>query len=537
MSIQKTIIRLGLGVIVLVIGLFVTLMLASYNQLDLNQAQETRYHSHLLATELRQSSEDLTRLARTYVVTTDSSYEDQYWNILAVRNGQKPRSDGKTISLQTLMKEAGFTEAEFAKLREAEQNSNSLVKTETIAMNAVKGLYDDGSGKYSKKAAPDFEMARRIMHDSKYHEDKRAIGKPIDEFEQLLNSRTKSIVDQFISRGNLLLTVIGLLVTATGILLFLITLQAVRLVRGLVAKLSRSSQETSRSSEDLLGTSQSLSSASNEQAAAIQQTVSSVEEVNAMVSRNAETARASKQVSDRSQTIANEGKKAIEEMLVSIGEIAESNGDIMAQVEQSNQRMSEIVQVIRAISEKTSVINDIVFQTRLLSFNASVEAARAGEQGKGFAVVAEEVGSLAQMSGQAASEIADMLSGSVQKVESIAQEMRANVAALIETGKTKLQQGTGTAQRCATSFEEVVESVHKLGQMINEISAASSEQATGVQEITKAMNQLDLTTQQNAQSAGQLSRNAEAITAQAAELDTLVAELSSAISQEKAQVA
>lgn len=102
-------------------------------------------------------------------------------------------------------------------------------------------------------------------------------------------------------------------------------------------------------------------------------------------------------------------------MIHSITEISESNDRIMSQVADGNRKISEIVQVISEIGNKTKVINDIVFQTKLLSFNASVEAARAGEHGKGFAVVAEEVGNLAQMSGNAAKEISDMLNGSVSR--------------------------------------------------------------------------------------------------------------------------
>ncbi|MBL8508704.1 MAG: methyl-accepting chemotaxis protein, partial [Chitinimonas sp.] len=124
---------------------------------ELSQAQANRYQSYLLADTLRQSSDDLTRLARTYVVTGDPAYERQYWDVIAIRNGDKPlpeayhriywdfvaageakpRPDGRPVALLDMMKAAGFSEAEFAKLNEAKANSDGLVKTETIAMNAV----------------------------------------------------------------------------------------------------------------------------------------------------------------------------------------------------------------------------------------------------------------------------------------------------------------------------------------------------------------------------------------------------------------
>ncbi len=134
-------------------------------QAEANQVTETRFQSYLLADELRQSSDDLTRLARTYVVTGDASYEQQYMDILDIRNGKKPRpahyeriywdfvaagmpvpaSTGPSVPLAELMRKAGFSEQEFAKLQEAQANSDGLVKTEVIAMNAVKGLFDGGS--------------------------------------------------------------------------------------------------------------------------------------------------------------------------------------------------------------------------------------------------------------------------------------------------------------------------------------------------------------------------------------------------------
>jgi methyl-accepting chemotaxis protein len=104
-----------------------------------NRANSSRYDSYLLADELRQSSDDLTRLARTYVVTGDEVYERQYFDTLDVRNGKKPRPDGSTVPLRELMRKAGFTEQKFAKLKAAEDASNGLVKAETIAMNAAGG--------------------------------------------------------------------------------------------------------------------------------------------------------------------------------------------------------------------------------------------------------------------------------------------------------------------------------------------------------------------------------------------------------------
>ena len=188
-----------------------------------DKANAARYNSYLLADELRQSSDDLTRLARTYVVSGDAKWEQQYFEILDIRNGKKPRPAeyekiywdfkaagvtpprgmDKTVSLNELMKQAGFTDAEFAKLKEAANNSDDLVKTETVAMNMVKGLYDDGKGNYSVKGEPNLEKARMMMHDLKYHQDKAKIMKPVDEFLTAVDQRTRGELAASMSNANL----------------------------------------------------------------------------------------------------------------------------------------------------------------------------------------------------------------------------------------------------------------------------------------------------------------------------------------------
>ncbi|ACS79843.1 methyl-accepting chemotaxis protein [Maridesulfovibrio salexigens] len=196
-------------------------LMISFHQLTQSQqkvsaAYEKRFTSYLLADELRQSSDDLTRLARTYVVTGDPSYEKQYFDILDIRNGNKPRpesyhriywdfvaagdlkprSDTKKIALLDLMKEAGFTDKELQKLEEAKNNSDGLVENETIAMNAVKGLYKDDRGQFTVKKEPDLEMSRQLTHDAAYHRYKANIMKPVDEFFVLMENRTfKAVQD------------------------------------------------------------------------------------------------------------------------------------------------------------------------------------------------------------------------------------------------------------------------------------------------------------------------------------------------------
>ncbi|MCP3923079.1 MAG: GAF domain-containing protein [Desulfobacterales bacterium] len=213
MTLKQVIVSSFSGMAVGNIILAVIIIMLTVNQTKLNKAYEARYQSYSSANELRQSSNDLTRFARTYVVTGDEKYEKMYWDVLAIRDGEKPRPenyeriywdfvleygdkprpDAKKIPLKTIMQNLGFTTDEFALLNKAQANSDSLVTTETIAMNAVKGLFDDGKKKYTKKGEPDPELAIQIMHNNKYHKDKLHIMAPIDEFLKKLDVRTKSV--------------------------------------------------------------------------------------------------------------------------------------------------------------------------------------------------------------------------------------------------------------------------------------------------------------------------------------------------------
>lgn len=208
---------------VLAIGIVTVLMVQ--NQRKLEHSQRVRFDSYLLAEELRQSSDDLTRFVRTYVVTGNPKYEKYYRDVLAIRKGEKerpenyqriywdivsatgrpPRPNGEAVSLTSLMKELGFTDEEFAKLEEAQNNSDELVKTEEIAMHAMKGLYDDGTGNYTKRGKPNQAMAIRILHDAKYHEQKAKIMKPIDDFFEMLDNRTASTMRKYERRSDIYL--------------------------------------------------------------------------------------------------------------------------------------------------------------------------------------------------------------------------------------------------------------------------------------------------------------------------------------------
>ena len=182
---------------------------------ELAEAQLQKYHSYQLADELRQSSDDLTRMARTYAVTGNEKYQKFFNRILTIRNGETPRpsdySDiywdlvtgdaeqdsaeaGEKISLESRMLSAGFTVQEFALLKDSQNQSDSLVKLENIAMHALKGEFDDGTGSFQIKKTADQPLAIQILHSQQYHEAKAKIMKPLRDFTQMVNQRTSILV-------------------------------------------------------------------------------------------------------------------------------------------------------------------------------------------------------------------------------------------------------------------------------------------------------------------------------------------------------
>lgn len=338
----------------------------------------------------------------------------------------------------------------------------------------------------------------------------------------------------------------GAFITPSGYLIGAITLGAIFslvlaifLMKGSIASLvaavqriSQVSLEVSGSAEEVSGSSSSLSDASKEQAASLEETAASLEEITSMIAKASDNAQMTSETSAQSHKKAEQGRASVDHMLHSMDEISQSNEAILNQIKESNRQMFEIVAVIEEIGQKTKVINDIVFQTKLLSFNASVEAARAGEHGKGFSVVAEEVGNLAQMSGNAAKEITDMLDVSVRKVEGIVKDTQTKVETLILSGKEKVSTGVVTAKECSETLIQIVQNVSTVATLSQEISLASKEQSQGVDEINRAMSQLDTITQQNATTSVQAANAAEQLTGHAVTLKESVNELMAVISGE-----
>jgi len=229
-------------------------------QQELINVQETRYNSYLLATQLRQSSNELTRLVRTYAATGNPLFEKQFWEVLSIRNGQSPlpvhydrvywdflaienatppSTLAKAVSLTSLMKDAGFTEDEFLLLNKSQVNSDKLVKLEKMAMNVMKGKYLDDNNEFSVSGEPDQRLAIDILHGEKYHKEKISIMAPINKFYEKLDQRTKVHVEQTANQLDFTLKIQIYIFAITISAIFLLMLIANRYHKSLVQKLNQ----------------------------------------------------------------------------------------------------------------------------------------------------------------------------------------------------------------------------------------------------------------------------------------------------------
>lgn len=225
MTIQKRYPTLFGAICALILFLAILAMGLLLGQRGLSSRQATRFKSRLLVQEMRMSSDELTRFARTFVATGEAKYERMYADVLAIREGLRPRPRGydqiywdlaaagrplpgltpRSVALVQLMNEEGFSAAELAKVQEAETVQGVLLRTERIAMNEAKGLYDDGTGKFLRLASPNASAALAMLEGEAYHRDKARAMRPVNELFTLVEARTSQAVQEGSKRQNLML--------------------------------------------------------------------------------------------------------------------------------------------------------------------------------------------------------------------------------------------------------------------------------------------------------------------------------------------
>ncbi len=248
----------------------------------------------------------------------------------------------------------------------------------------------------------------------------------------------------------------------------------------IVSRVRDSASTIGETSQHVAQGNQSLSARTEEQAAGLEETASSMEQLTATVKRNADSAQRANELAQSASQVASRGGETVRGVVTTMEGISESS---------------------RKIADIIGVIDSIAFQTNILALNAAVEAARAGEQGRGFAVVATEVRALAQRSAQAAKEIKGLIQASADQVES----------------------GTRFVGDAGKTMDDIVASVREVTDIIADISGASREQLSGIEQVNRAVTDMDTSTQQNAAMVEQSAAAAEHMAQQAQDLIAAVA--------------
>ncbi len=246
-----------------------------------------------------------------------------------------------------------------------------------------------------------------------------------------------------------------------------------------IAEIKRAAQEVTSASAEISGSTTDLSQRTEEQAASLEETSASMEEIAATVKKNAENAQQANQSTAKARNIADRSGKVVADAVSAMAQIATSSGKI-----------ADII----------GVIDEIARQTNLLALNAAVEAARAGDAGRGFAVVASEVRTLAQRSSQAAKDIKDLINNSSGQV----------------------QQGVELVNKTGSALDEIAAAIKEIAELVSDIAGASLEQSNGVDQVNKALTQMDEVTQRNAALVEENAATAKTLEQQAKVMDERV---------------
>ena len=274
--------------------------------------------------------------------------------------------------------------------------------------------------------------------------------------------------------------------------------QFLQRLNNLVIEIKKHALNITVSSHEMASGNQDLSSRTNQQSSSLEETATSMEEINSIVQNNAEDAKNANEITKKAQQSVVTSRT---ELMDTVNNSIETNQEMLQNLQNTNtsvvDQMSEIMESSKKIEGIITLMNDIAFQTNLLALNASVEAARAGEHGKGFAVVASEVRKLAHRSAKASKEIGELIQTSLEHInsgqnlvkdgEQVMVEMRTKIETMFNNLKTESD----------SNLNGILQSVKEVSEVMENIKVASQEQAEGVDQINRAIADMDRITQEN----------------------------------------
>ena len=551
---------------------------------DQAAAYNNRYQSYLLADELRQSSDDLTRLGRTYVVTGDPSYKQQYLDILAIRNGEKPRPqayhriywdfvaggiskprpDGVAVSLLPLMKRQGFTDAEFKQLEEAQKRSDGLVGLEVEAMNLVEGK--DKNGK--TLAAPDRARAIELLHSKQYHQFKSQIMVPIDRFFVMLDERTQSSIDEASARATLWRAILFISLGALVILVLMLCAYIYRVVVSGVASFERTTkaltagnfeirvEQTDRSDEigsiarsmvefrdglkrarELQATEEAEREKKDSRAAVLDGLVRRFEQTMQQIVGTVSTASVELEATATTLT------KTADHTQKLAGIVTEASGDASANVQSvasaTDELTASVIEISRQMQASTRIAAAAVDQARATDerINAlSEDASRIGDVVKLITTIAEQTNLLALNATIEAARAGEAGRGFAVVAQEVKELAAQTAKATGEIGGqiASIQDATTAS---VVAIKQIGDTISQISSIATTIAAAVEEQGAATTEIARNVQRASEGTRQVAGSITQVNSGAQETGAASSQVLTSARSLSAESTRLQAEVA
>lgn len=344
---------------------------------------------------------------------------------------------------------------------------------------SIAALGEGEAAKIAEKRSYELSITKGLEYGEAVSEGVASILKANQEYLNQIEAKTTE--DYINLRNTNIAIAVGGILLALIIAIFMVR-QLLQLISSSVNSVSEGAEQVASASNQVSSSSQQLAEGAQEQAASVEEITSSLTELKATIEQNSENAREADMLGDDANSAAKMGYDHIQELSKSMNEINESS---------------------RKISNIIKTIDEIAFQTNLLALNAAVEAARAGEHGLGFAVVAEEVRNLAQRSAEAAKDTANIIEKSIEDVK----------------------KGNQITEQTNKAFVEILDKIKKTGDIVGETAIASKEQATGINQLSEAMSQVDSVTQVIASNSEESAAASEEMSAQATTMKESIADL------------
>lgn len=412
------------------------------------------------------------------------------------------KQDDMTTAQISLFNKAGQLIADL----DGRRGSDSLVLDQNFETSILKTTIKDLGSEF-EKIADTHERQAQFTENKKKDILQIAAYSPVED-EKFLNSigwqvfvkvDAEEIMDQLFA-AELRFIVTLFIVTFISIIFAIIVARVFnRSLDSTSVTLSTGSQQLANSVKALNERTLSLDQTVHSQSTAAQQTASAIHEISAMSQQNVNKVGQAQELGRVCLDASNQANTSITHLKKNMELMKQSDDDLGKQVESTLAEMEGLVGSVKEIAEKTSKINDIVFQTKLLSFNASVEAARAGEHGKGFSVVAEEVGQLANNSGMAAAEISSIVEKSLTSVSSLVEKNRKDLKVKLEQTEKIANDSYESTLGVAEKLQIISNKIKGLEKVIDEVNSASTEQSKGVSEVNTALSQINEGTQDTIQ--------------------------------------